>query len=70
MRALHQEKAETYTCLSPVVCRETETIMGCHLSAWVWAGCPPATDFLASLTVFGSWRVSKLFSPAARVLVL
>lgn len=56
----HQKKAEPYMCLLPVICHETKMIMGCHRSAWVCAGCPPATDFLAGLTVFESWRVSKL----------
>lgn len=54
MGELHKEKAEPHMCLSPVVCSETKMITGCHRSAWVWAGCPPATDFLASLRVFES----------------
>lgn len=65
MGGLHKEKAEPRMCLSAVVCSKTKMITGCHHSAWVWAGCPPATDFLASLRVFESWRASKLLSLGA-----
>lgn len=69
---LYQANAEHYTCLSPFVCRETKMIMGCHRSAWLCAGCPPASNFFffAGLTVFEHWRLSKLLSQGVSVPIL